>query len=129
MARGDNFRSAATGRWALVPTDNTALRANSKLDVMRELNVKTQPESYEYGLVGRDESSAGPAYDAPRVADDLAVTGSRLRARRPEMVHHAEAVHTIYGVQGAVLRTAARNAGPADLDPSRYLTGCSEVSE
>ncbi|HEX5290129.1 MAG TPA: hypothetical protein VFX25_14790 [Streptosporangiaceae bacterium] len=127
MARGDNYRSPATGRWSQVPTDNTALSADSKFDVMRELAVKTQPESYAYDLASRDASSAGLAYAAPAVRDDLAVTGSRLRARRPGMVHPSEVDHALWGKQGAVLRSAARNAGP--MDPSGYLTGCTDESE
>jgi hypothetical protein len=122
-----DHRSPATGRFRRVDVSNTALSANSRFDVMHELEVKTQPGGYAYELAPRDETSAGPAYDAPQVADDLAVPGSRLRARNPGMVHPAEAEHTIYGVQGAVLRAAARDSGP--MDPTAYLTGCTDESE
>jgi hypothetical protein len=122
-----NSRSPATGRFRRVDVSNTPLSAESKFDTAQGLEVQARPERYAYELTPRDDSSAGPAYDAPHVADDLAVTGSRLRARRPAMVHPGELARDEYGVHNEVMRSAARDSGP--MDPSGYLTGCTDESE
>ena len=119
MARHDqrDYR----GRFRLADTTNAPQSAAGKFDTMQELDVTTQPEGYAYELVGRDESSAGPRYAAPWMADNFGVTGARLRSRNSVMVHPDELAADDYGVHNEVIRSAARNSGP--LDPSGYLTG------
>jgi hypothetical protein len=116
-------RSPITGRFEHIPTENTPLARDSHFETMRDLEAHAQgadPADLAYRTVGRAESAAGERYAAPKVQDDLAVGGSRLRHRRPEIVSEQDAEHTIYGKQGAVLRSAA-GAGHGDMDPSSYL--------
>jgi hypothetical protein len=128
-------RDPRSGRWSKVPTENTPLAKDSHFDTMRELEVQAQgadPADLAYKTVGRDQDNASPAYDAPRVQDDLGDKGSPLRARNPRLVPGDEQAETIYGThaQGRVGRVAAAR-GPRDLipgtdieqDASRYLTG------
>jgi hypothetical protein len=87
----------------------------------------------KFGPMGDDipadnvSGAASPStIEHPRYApagDDLAqgAQSSPLRARNPVLVHPDDATHTVYGVQGAILRTAARDSGP--MDPTSYLVG------
>ncbi|MGH3401883.1 MAG: hypothetical protein ACRDRJ_05075 [Streptosporangiaceae bacterium] len=112
MARHDqrDYR----GRFRQVDTDLARDNRSERFPQTDSIDVQTQPESYAYGLVGRDEGSAGARYAAPSMADNFGVTGARLRARRPEMVHPDEAARTVYDVHNEVMRSAARDAGPVD---------------
>ena len=110
-------RDPVTGRF--VSTRNTPESGEGKF------------ETYADDLPVSDVSGAPSAstIEHPRHAprgDTLAGTGpsygaSPLRARRPELLHPEDEDHTVYGTQGAVLRTAARGSGPDD--PTPYLVG------
>lgn len=111
-------------RGRFVRTGNARESGDGKFETYTEMPVEIQgadPADLAFKMVGRDDSNAGPRYAAPKVADNLGVEGSRLRARRPEMVSPVDADHSLYGKQGAVLRTAARDSGPDD--PTPYLVG------
>ena len=107
-----------TGRF--VSTRNTAESSGEKFETYADdLPVEIQ------GADPADLAYATEPRHAPR-GDTLAGEGpsygaSPLRARRPELVSAEDAAHEIYGAQGAVLRAAARGAGPDD--PTAYLVG------
>jgi hypothetical protein len=108
------YRDRVTGRFARRPVEG--VDAESRFDPMGDdipvdnVSGAPSPSTIEH-----------PRY-APD-ADELAQGGqaSPLRSRRPEMVHPDDEMHTIYGKQGAVLRTAARDTGP--MYPVAYLVG------
>jgi hypothetical protein len=108
-------RDAKTGRFARRPVEG--VDAESRFNPMGD------------DIPFRDVSGAPSAntIEHPRYArkaDDLAQGGqARLRARNPEMVDPADATHTIYGAQGAVLRTAARRSAGRPDDPTAFLVG------
>ena len=112
------YRDAKTGRYARRPVPD--VDATSEFDPMGDSiedigNISGTPsanmtERPRYAPDG--DTLAGPGLD---------YGSSPLRSRRPELVHPDDAAHTIYGTQGAVLRTAARSAG--HMDPTPYLTG------
>lgn len=102
-------RDPRTGRF--VATANAPESSGGKFNTYTEMPVEIE---------GADPAEL--AYDAvPRYApdaDDLAQGGqwSPLRARNPVLVHPDDEGH-----HNAIMRTAARNAGP--MDPSAFLTG------
>lgn len=118
-------RDPMSGRWMKVDTSNTPV--DSKFDPMTGINVgfPSDVKDSPYELVAGDRNVVKSPV-APRVEDSFAVGGSPLRDRRPKMVSAEDADHTVYGRQGAVLRSAARNSG--DMDPSRYLVGGDDAS-
>ena len=116
-------RDPVTGRF--VSTRNTPESSAGKFPTYANgLPVEIQ------GTDPADLAYAAERRHAP-AADDLAQGGqsSPLRPRNPELVSDEDADHTVYGVQGAVLRSAARGSGPDAGDPVRYLTGCIDGSE
>lgn len=124
MAKKFSNRSPVTGRFTKVDVSNTPLAEDSKFPTFsREgFEVHAQgadPRDSAYEMVSYDRNVvANP--QALRVEDNLGVGGSRLRARRPTMVHpDDEAKESSGNVHNAVLRSATRGAGP--LDPSYYL--------
>ena len=108
-------RDPVTGRF--VKTANSPESGEGKFE--------TYADDLPVGIQGAD--SADLAYATERrhapAADDLAQGGqsSPLRARNPELVPAGDADHTVYGVQGAFLRAAARGSRPDD--PTSYLVG------
>jgi hypothetical protein len=119
-------------------TDNRSYRRDVRGRFVRVLVELAYADDSRFPTVAREGIDVGfegadPAEQAYRsvpryapAADELAQGGQRspLRARRPELVHPDEVAHTVYGVQGAVLRTAARrSAGRWDDDPTPYLVG------
>lgn len=137
MAR-HSLKDPRTGRWMKVPLEGTPLAQDSKFDVMRELEVQAQgadPRDLAYDLTDRDESNVGPKYAAPKVADNLGVSGSPLRSRNPTLVSENEQAETEYGshLHGQVGRVAA-SRGPrnvisgtnVEMDASRRVTGAGE---
>jgi hypothetical protein len=97
-------RSSTTGRF--VSTANAPESREGSFETYTESPVDFQgadPGDLAYASEPRHAPSADALaqFDAP----------SRLRARRPEMVAAEDADHVVYGRQGAVLRTAARQAG------------------
>ena len=114
MTGNHNYRRDVRGRFTRVPVEAAYADQSRFPTVARDgLDVGFQgsdPDQLAYGTEQRYAPTG-----------DLAQSGQRLRARRPELVHPDDEDHTIYGKQGAVLRTAARHSGP--LDPSPYLVG------
>jgi len=111
-------RSPINGRFVKVDTDNTPV--DSKFDRMTgiEVSAPSDVQDSPYELVRSDRNVVRRPV-APRVTDDLG-TGSPLRARHPTMVHpDDEAKEYSANIHNAVLRSAARDAGP--MDPSYYL--------
>ena len=113
----DRYRRDLRGRF--VSTANTRESGDGRFETFIEMPVEIQ---------GADPADL--AYDTvPRYApegDTLAGYGSSygaspLRARNPELVHPDDTDHTVYGRQGAILRTAARGSGP--MDPTPFLVG------
>jgi hypothetical protein len=114
-----SHRDKVTGRFARRPIPD--VDAESRFDPMGD-----SIEDIEN--VSADDVRPGmvrPRY-APE-ADDLAQGGRiyPLHTRRPELVPPQDRLSTLYGnVQGAWLRDAVCNSGPADpMDPTAYLTG------
>jgi hypothetical protein len=110
-------RDPRTGRFAARrPVAN--LDAKSRFDPMGDSiedidNISGAPSQNtidhpRHAPAGDKLAGVGPSYGS-----------SPLRARNATLVQGDEAVHTVYGVQGAVLRTAARGGGP--MDPSYEL--------
>lgn len=102
-------RDPRTGRY--VSTANTPESGEGTFPTYTEMPVEVEgadPAELAYDSVPR----RGPA------ADELAQLDARspLRARNPVMVHPDDEGH-----HNAVMRTAARNAGPMDSSP--FLTG------
>jgi hypothetical protein len=120
MSNRHSYRSPATGRWMRVSTELARDERSDRFPQTDSIEVGSPSDVQDspYELVSGDRNVVQRPV-APYVRDDLGVTGSPLRARRPEMVSAEDAAHTIYGRQGAVLRSAARDSGP--MDPSYSL--------
>jgi hypothetical protein len=112
-------RDAKTGRFARRPVPD--VDAESKFDPMGD-DIPFYDASGAPSANTIDRARYAPA------GDELAQGGqrSRLRARNPEMVDRADTDHTIYGRQGAVLRTAARSSLGHWDDPTGYVVGLNE---
>ena len=110
----------------------------SKIDPERDVLAPGLgvPEKFAYGLTPRHAPDADDLAQGgqqrplqPRTArlvsgGDERMVGEpnswpQMRRLDPVPVHPDDAVHPVFGVQGAALRTAARGAGP--MDPSYEL--------
>jgi len=61
--------------------------------------------------------------DVDQSAPGEATSWGRQTRIGPPDVHPDDAVHPVFGMQGAVLRTAARRAGGDLMDPTGHLVG------
>jgi hypothetical protein len=116
----DQYRRDVRGRFTRVDTSNTALSADSRFDVMRELDITVQgadPRDLAYDSV--------PRY-AP-AADELAQGYGPVMHRPAVLVPPEDTASTVYSghTQGWVTRAAAR-ASTDPMDATPWLTGADD---
>jgi len=112
-------RDPKSGRYARRPVPD--VDAESRFDLMGD-DIPFEDVAGQSSANTLNQPRYAPA------GDELAQggEGSRLRARRPELVSEQDADHTLYGRQGAVLRAAARGSVDRTDDPTSYLVGLPE---